>query len=113
MTCQYLLCGMHGCSSKDSAGNALPSQTSVLVKGHRQSTIKEDNNTECQIVVSALEKCQIMSMVSAWEKKQRRGGGQEVLERGQGHPVLNSLARKDLKDKRVYAQGFLSKRNNK
>lgn len=47
------------------------------------------------------------------EKKQRRGGGQEVLERGQGHPVLNSLARKDLKDKRVYAQDFLSKKNNK
>ena len=56
----------------------------MLVKEDRQSTIKEYNNIESHIVVSALEKCQIMSVVSALKKKQRREGGQEVLERGQG-----------------------------
>lgn len=56
----------------------------MLVKGDRRSTVKEYNNTECHIVGSALEKCQIMSVVSALKKKQRREGGQEVLERGQG-----------------------------
>ena len=35
--------------------HALPSQTSVLVGGDRPSRIKECNNVECQIVVSALE----------------------------------------------------------
>ena len=46
------------------------------------------------------------------EKKQRREGEQEVLERGEGHSILKSLARKGLTDiKGTCRKGIPGQRN--
>lgn len=48
------------------------------------------------------------------EKKQRREGEQEVLERGVGHSILQSLAREGLTDiKGTCRKGIPGQRNGK